>query len=77
MRSRRASLSEGRWRMVGLLLSTAALVMLTALGAGALLYATASTTEADEGGSADPPPRLSFEPDERDRPQRTGGKNHG
>jgi hypothetical protein len=39
--------------MVTLLLSTAALVLLTALGAGALLYVAASSKEVDESEDAE------------------------
>jgi hypothetical protein len=38
--------------MVTLVLSTAALVLLTALGAGALLYMAASSKEVDESEEA-------------------------
>ncbi len=55
--------------MVTLLLSTAVLVVLTAVGAGALLFVAASSTEVDAWEEAEQraaPERTSFEPDVRD-----------
>ena len=56
--------------MVTLLLSTAALVVLTALGAGTLLYLAASSKEVDACEDAEAErlriQRPSYEPDVRD-----------